>query len=45
MEKRSGVAKCLLFPHLIPKTEFHGDAQSFVHKSRKCLVSKEEEIT
>ena len=45
VEKRGGVAKCLLFPHLIPKTEFHGDAQSFVHKSRKCLVSKEEEIT
>ena len=45
MEKRSGVPKCLLFPHLIPKTEFHGDAQSFVYKSRKCLVSKKEEIT
>ena len=45
MEKRSGVPKCLLFPHLIPKTEFHGDAQSFVYKSRKCLVSKEDEIT
>ena len=43
VEKRGGVAKCLLFPHLIRETEFH--AQSFVYKSRKCLVSKEEEIT
>ena len=36
VEKSGGVAKCLLFPHLIPKTEFH--AQSFVYKSRKCLA-------